>query len=519
MDKVNETMPGLAGQGHHAWRSAGIWLLVLIVLVLAVYHETAIYLAALWSDLSGSYGHGFMVLGISLYLVYRSRHALARQIPEPYMPALAGVVCISVIWLLAVLADVRSVQIICLYLVIVAIVWLVLGSRIFRQLLLPFLLLAFAFPVWEPLQPPLQVLATDVVYWLARLLGVPVLREDNLLSIPAGKIFIEQGCSGLNYLLAALSLGIFYAVLTYQKSLHRWLVIAIAAGAAIIANILRVFIVVYVAYESDMQSPLVNDHLTLGWFLFGGLIMLLLVIDGFINAGRQPENTGDTENGAPVYPDTEAAVAPGKYRLASLSALSIIVLSAASVHWINARQAQAPQFAAIDLPGGMGGWEGPLYAPEDWMPDYSGATETKKVYRKAGEEVQVYIGYYSTQSQGRELINDMNRISGGENWQSGPPRSLQINSQPVLEQLLENKSHNKLLVWHWYVVAGRIVTDPYRAKVLQVLGKMTGRPQAAVLAVATASSEQADAARDRLSRFVTVMQQPLNNLQELVGDH
>ena len=39
------------------------------------------------------------------------------------------------------------------------------------------------------------------------------------------------------------------------------------------------FIVVYVGYTTEMKHPWVSDHLMLGWYLFGGLVAILLFLD------------------------------------------------------------------------------------------------------------------------------------------------------------------------------------------------------------------------------------------------
>ena len=150
------------------------------------------------------------------------------------------------------------------------------------------------------------------------------------------------------------------------------------------------------------------------------------------------------------------------------------------------------------------------------MPEYHGAITQKQAYQKGSERVSLYIGYYPVQKQGEEVINDLNRISNGPVWRTYYPRarSQQAGEQPVLEQLLEKGRGAKQLVWYWYRVAGRQTTNRYEAKALQVLGLVTGRPQASVVAVATDTGDDAGPARRVLGEFLAAMRAPLASLAD-----
>ena len=69
-------------------------------------------------------------------------------------------------------------------------------------------------------------------------------------------------------------------------------------------------------------------------------------------------------------------------------------------------------------------------------------------------------------------------------------------------------------MWYWYHVAGRSTTNKYAAKVLQVLGLVTGRPQASVVAEATDTGDDAGPARLVLGEFLAAMRAPLASLAD-----
>ena len=272
------------------WRYAGPVLAGLLLLVLVLYHATVQSVLAKWGQFEqGEFAHGYLVLAISVYMVFVSRNQLAELNPCSNALGLLAIAISGLLWLVAKVVDVQMVQALAVVLLLMSVIWTITGNRVTRQLLLPVLFLCFAIPIWSPLSPLLQELTADTVFWLTRAAGVPAMRVEQMIIVPGGSLSIEEACSGLRYLLAALTLGVVYAWLSYQNLRARLLVVMVAAITAIISNIIRVFIVVYLAYKTNMQHPWVSDHLAFGWWLFGGMIFLLLVIDVLLSRRGAPQ--------------------------------------------------------------------------------------------------------------------------------------------------------------------------------------------------------------------------------------
>lgn len=501
---------GSGGQQHFrtTWPVAALSLCGLLLIILGLYRETALYLAGLWSDWAvGEYAHGYLVLAISLYLVFRQREALAVLKPCPSGLALLGVAAASLLWLAAALVDVLMVQSAALLLLIMAVIWVALGNQVARRLLFPVMFIGFAIPLWSPLSAQLQGITADVVFWLTRVLGVPALRQEHVIVLPAGQLFIEEACSGLRYLLAGLTLGVLYAYLNYQRMPARVLVILVAAGAAIMANILRVLIVVYLAYKTDMQHPLIEDHLSLGWYLFGGVVFVLLFIDLWLS--RYGTDAGTVDR----HPEIVAETCRQGYlrRIHVLLAAAVLIASAPGMaRWGPGLPLQTGE-VRLEFPTGMDGWSGPLVSRDSWMPVFHNAHADKRAYLKDGNELQLYVGYYPVQGQGSELINALNRISDVNSWHPVYPqaRVREAGVTSVLEQELISASGQRRLVWFWYRVAGWNTTNRYAAKGLQVLGRVTRRPQASVFAIAVDMQGDLDDVQGVLREFLAAMVQPI----------
>lgn len=492
------------------WRRAGLLLAGMFMIILVLYRETTLYLGELWSRVgNGPYGHGFLVLAICLYMIYHRRKAILALVPCPDSGALPAVVLSVLVWLAATLADVQVGEAISLPLLIMSVTWAITGGRVIRQLLMPVMFTVFALPVWSPLLPLLREITATGAFFLIRLSGITAYLHGYEVQLPSGRLSIEEACGGLHYLLAALTLGAFYAWLHYRNFRARLLVVLIAAVAAILANIMRVTVIIYVAYISDMQDPLVQRHLMLGWYLFGALVLLLLFIDHRLYRRRMSSAGGAT---APVATTSPADCGYGmvRYGLLPVIVATLVISGPVIGQWLKHRPATTHD-TVPELPSGQAGWSGPVSLTDSWQPVYHGASDLRGGYHKDGSVVLLYLGVYPQQSQGRELINDLNRISNNEIWQQtgAKRRIVSSNGLSVNETELASTGGRRRLVWYFYRVAGHATANRYVAKALQVAGLLTGRRVAAVVALATDSDGDEAGARRKLDDFLTAMEPSL----------
>lgn len=490
-----------------AWRTAGLSIATLLLLIFILYQQTILYLSGKWNQLEmGEYGHGYLVLAISAYLIFYNRSKLMALMPCPEYRAMLAVVSASILWMVASLVDVQMLQATALLLLLLSIVWALLGSRVAQILLFPIVYLVFAIPVWFPLSPLLQEMTADAVFWIIRVMEIPALRIENMIVLPAGKLSIEEACSGLRYFLAALTLSTFYAYLNYATFSARLLVVMVFAGAAILLNILRVLIIVYLGYKTDMQHPLVHDHLTLGWYLFGGLVMILLVTDAVLQR-VYPQ----TLNGV-LDTDVHEPVSCNKSKSAFTAFVLGIVLTISAgpllILWISEQQQSDSYPVQVKLPPAAGGWSYMAANEDGWTPQYQGAIAHRMAYHDINNhEIQLYLGIYPRQRQGEELINDLNKISDNKIWRIRYQKAnlYNIDGIQVLEQLLEKNDGSQRLVWYWYRVAGQNTVNKYQAKALQVLGLLNGMRQASLVAITSSLDGSPEDTRKILGQFTKEM--------------
>ena len=482
--------------------------LFILILTFILYQSTVSYLIGIWNDIRiGEYAHGYLVLAISAWLIYESRHQLARQQVCTSFIGLMPVFLAMLLWLAATLVSVEMLQSVALLLLVIGLVWVSFGLAVTRIVLFPLLFIGFALPVWSPLSVILQNVTADVVFWLVRLFEVPATRQENLIIVPYGELSIEEACSGLRYLLAALTLGTLYAYINYTRLSARLLVVFISAAAAVLANIIRVFIVVYVAYTSDMQADLVRHHLMMGWYLFGAVVAVLLVVDVAVYRLRQHKNnpvvdTNDSNDNSDGKGHRSADLSvvekvckktPGQQYLTILLAVIIMAIGPFIVqqthHGLdvaNSKPLHQQVILARILPSNIKTWQ-KTKNTNDWHPVYANALELKQSYRKGGHTVTMYIAYYAGQAQGKELINETNHITNDRIWRSFymHAHKQQVGQQDILVQILEKPGAKHKLLWYQFCVAEWCTNNKYKAKILQLAGLLNGHHEAYVIAITT----------------------------------
>ena len=349
------------------WRIAGVAIAALLLLTFVLYQQSVLFLIDKWNQLGGGdYGHGYLVLMISVYLIFYNRQRLAALTPCPEYRAILAIVFASMIWTLAALVDIELLQTVGLILMVLSIVWALLGIQIAKILVFPILYISFAIPIWSLLTPLLQELTADVVFWLIRVKEIPALRIENMIVLPSGTLSIEEACAGMRYLLAALILGALYAYLNYVTFYSRLIIVLVSAGTAVLANILRVFIVVYLGYTTDMQHPLVSDHVTLGWYLFCGLVVILLVIEALLHRKwlRDPGTTlGNVVCKSPPCDK-------GKLQYITFILVATIFISAGpiTIFWVSKPTQLDNKPVQMTMPSSTGDWVAADAADDSWVP-------------------------------------------------------------------------------------------------------------------------------------------------------
>ena len=273
MNQALDPVAATAGPPLRTWIWAGALWFALVALMLAANPGTAEFALRTWQI--DSYGHSWLVVAISIWLVWRLRGPLLVLEPRPSLLGVAALALIAVVWWLGYALEIRTVQQLAMTAAITGITWALLGTRVAWLLTFPLLYLFLTVSAWGVFLVPMQDATAALAAPLLRLVGVPVFQDGVYLWIPEGRFLVDETCAGLRYLLAGLAIGSLYAYLLFDDLWRRALFIALTAAYALALNVVRVAVVVYAGHVSDMQHPWVEAHDSVGWVLFAvGLILL-----------------------------------------------------------------------------------------------------------------------------------------------------------------------------------------------------------------------------------------------------
>lgn len=194
-------------------------------------------------------------------------------------------------WSLSELVRIDTLSFILLPVGLVTLSWVLLGAQAARRFIPYLFLFSLSLPLWADIVPYLVKLASIVVGQTVHLFGITVLVEGNSISLPYGRLLIADGCSGIRYFAISILLGTMVSILNDAR-LKDWTInIASAALLGLIANWVRIVILVVIAYESRMQSELLVDHETMGWVIFGAFALPALYLSP-VRKRSKPDSKG-----------------------------------------------------------------------------------------------------------------------------------------------------------------------------------------------------------------------------------
>jgi exosortase len=160
------------------------------------------------------------------------------------------------------------------------------GTALIRELLFPLLLLPFMIPIptviYNQLTFPLQLFASRVAETVLGWVGIPVLRDGNVLELASQKLSVAEACSGIRSLLSLTFLSLVYAYFFDGRVWMRWVLFFLTIPIAIIANAGRVTIT---GMLSEVNPELARGffHSLEGWIIFMIALVLLLVTHQIIS--------------------------------------------------------------------------------------------------------------------------------------------------------------------------------------------------------------------------------------------
>ncbi len=233
-----------------------------------------------WTD--PNFSHGFFVPAFSVFVLWQDRAYLASLPRRPSSWGLPITILGLTILVVGSLGAELFLSRVSFLVVIAGLVILFVGWRYFRAMLFPwaFLLLMIPVPaiIFNQITFPLQILASKVAANVLPLAGVPVLREGNIINLPAMPLEVAQACSGIRSLLSLGTLAVIYGYLMETRNWMRTVLALASIPIAVVANSLRIVGTGLLVQYWDPDKAEGFFHAFSGWLIFVvslGLLFLL----------------------------------------------------------------------------------------------------------------------------------------------------------------------------------------------------------------------------------------------------
>ncbi len=487
----------------------------LLAVIALVYWPSSVALDAEWRDtVDKTYTHGYLVLLISLWLMWRERARLDAAPLRPMTLALPLLALLSAAWLYFWRAAVQDPHLLLLPLLLYTALLAVFGRAGARVLAFPVGFLYFAMPVWSDLVVPLQHLSVDANGVLISLTGLPAYMDGNLIRLPAGTLEIAEGCSGMHFFIVGLALAALYGEVMRDSLRLRCVWLGLMAVLALVANWVRIFVVAAAAYATNMQSYLVTvDHYWFGWLVFMACFALFLWISGRI-AGAYGPKTAPAAGSTAALPAAAPSVARCIATLAFVGVLPLVVYT------VDSSRGQPAAGIAIGWPAAQG-WSGPQpVMPSRWMPNFQNATATaSRQYADAsGRSVEIYVAAYRTQRQGSKLVAWGNSLLGDDGLWVLSKRSVDTPQGSWRERTIANPDGGKSLLWSQYRIGKRRFARARVAQLWYGIAAFGSEPLSSLVAMRAACEPDCPAAALRLAGAAAGLQPELRPSASRHGD-
>ena len=450
-----------------------------------------------WDDFKNlTYTHGWLILAVCVALVLRSRREIAAAGAAPWPPALLALAACIFLWLVCYRASIQDAHIT----VFPAIFWLAaaaaFGPAVARLLFFPVAFFYFAVPSWSQLATPLQSLTVVAMRVLLGITGPPALIFGDRIQIASGTFVVEEGCSGLHFMIVGLAVAALHGELRRDSPRIRTVQLALIGALALLANWVRVYVIIQAGYLTHMHSYLLRNPYWFGWGVFA------LALLAFFKLSARFEPAISAESAPAALPG-----APGAAR-ADLTGLAIVlaVLVALPAASTAARRMHPAAAAAAPLDNGpRSTWSAALVdIHSSWQPRFRGADQQQRLafLDAAGDTVEVFTVSYRQQTQDAKLLSMANSLAGSD-LLVGPEATVKTRAGEFLETEVADLEppHYVYLIWARYRSAGRDFARPLPAQLWYGVNATVSHPSAALIAFRCPCRPDCDRARRTLTDF------------------
>jgi len=240
-------------------------------------------------NVNDNYSHGYFIPLISAFMIYTVRNELRDVAISPNNMGLPLIVLGLLQLTVAKVGSEYFLQRTSMILVLFGLSLFLLGKRFTKKISIPILYLIFMIPIpaiiWNKFAFPVKLFASGLSEKVIQTIGIPVLREGNILHLANTTLEVVDACSGLRSLTSMFALSVAFAYLSGHSRARQWVLFLSAAPIAILINIIRLTLTAGLASQFGEGIAQNFFHELSGWLVFllglallAGVHILLLKI-------------------------------------------------------------------------------------------------------------------------------------------------------------------------------------------------------------------------------------------------
>ncbi len=237
-----------------------------------------------WTD--PNFSHGFLIPVFSAFVIWQNRKQFAAFHPAPSWSGLVVIAGSLALLVVGVLGAELFLSRSSFVFLLAGLAIYFLGWRYSRALLFPWAFLFFMIPIpviiFNQIAFPLQFLAARMASSMLTTIGVPVLRDGNIIQLPTMALEVAQACSGIRSLMSLGALSVIFGYFMETRIFARVLLALGSIPIAVAANAFRIMGTGLIGYYWDPEKAEGFFHEFSGWVIFVISIALLFLFHAII---------------------------------------------------------------------------------------------------------------------------------------------------------------------------------------------------------------------------------------------
>ena len=266
------------------------WLIVALGLAVMYVPSFIDLFRTIWS--TDEQAHGPIVLGLSVWLLWRKWPALVSMPAGGARPALAWPVMIiaGLFYALGRSQGILIFEVGSLVWMVAGLLLLLRGPAAVRLMWFALFFMLFMIPlpgiVVDTLTAPMKMAVSYVAEQILYAAGYPIARTGVMLQIGQYQLLVADACAGLHTLFTLEALGLLYLNVVRHASVLRNISLAILiVPISFTANVIRVMVLTLITYHFGDEAGQGFLHGFSGMVLFVSALLLIIAADSALRFG------------------------------------------------------------------------------------------------------------------------------------------------------------------------------------------------------------------------------------------